>query len=79
MSTLGIFELDTIRRDFLGPFTFNIKVLGGSEKEAEYDISKYEELGRPTPTPPDIPEHKLKEDTEEWYQFRDWQLYQSQA
>jgi hypothetical protein len=75
--TLGIFELDSIKRDFLGPFTFTIKVLGGGEKEAELDISKYEELGRPIPTPPDIPEHELKENTEQWYQFRDWQLYQS--
>lgn len=75
--TLGIFELDTVKREFLGPFTFTMKILGGAEKEAEYDISKYEELGRPIPTPPDIPEHELKEDTQEWYQFRDAQLYQA--
>lgn len=75
--TLGIFELDSIGRDFLGPFTFTMKVLGGTEKEAEYDIGKYEELGRPKPTPPDIPVHELKENTQEWYQYRDSQLYQA--
>lgn len=75
--TLGIFELDSIRREFLGPFTFMMKVLGGIEKEVEYDIGKYEELDRPIPTPPDIPEHELKENTEEWFQFRDSQLYQA--
>ena len=75
--TLGIFELDSVRREFLGPFTFMMKVLGGTEKEVEYDISKYEELDRPKPTPPDVPEHELKENTEEWFQLRDTQLYQA--
>lgn len=75
--TLGIFELDRIRREFLGPFTFKMKILGGSEKEVEYDISKYEELDRPIPQKPKTPQEELVPETEEWYQFRDWQLYQA--
>ena len=75
--TFGIFELDSIRREFLGPFTFTMKILGGTEKEAEYDIGKYEELDRPKPTPPDIPVHELQENTQEWNEYSDWQLYQA--
>lgn len=73
--TLGIFELDTIRREFLGPFVYEMTVLGGSKRKVEYDISKYEELGRPIPQPSKIPESELKENTQEWYDHRDWQLY----
>ena len=73
--TLGIFELDIVRFAFLGPFTHKIKVLGGSEKEAEYDISKYEELGRPVPQLSSKPEHELKENTQEWYEHRDALLH----
>lgn len=73
--TLGIFELDNIHYEFLGPFTHTVKVLGGGEKEAEYDITKYEELGRPLPKPASVPENELKENTQQWYEHRDWQLY----
>lgn len=75
--TLGIFELDRIQREFLGPFTFEMTILGGSKKEVEYDISKYEELDRPIPEKPKTPQEELVLETEEWYQFRDWQLYQA--
>lgn len=72
--TLGIFELDQIRREFLGPFTFEMKILGGSTRTVEFDISKYEELGRPLPKPATVPESELKENTPEWFEHRDWQL-----
>jgi hypothetical protein len=75
--TLGIFELDRIHREFIGPFTYEITIFGGAKKTAEYDIGKYEELGREPPRPPDIPEHEIRENTPEWYQFRDSQLYKA--
>jgi hypothetical protein len=74
---LGIFELDNIRRKFLGPFTYEMTILGGSKKTVEYDINKYEELGRPIPQPAAVPENELKENTQEWYEHRDWQLYEA--
>jgi hypothetical protein len=75
--TLGIFELDRIRYEFLGPFVFEMTILGGAKKEVEFDIGKYEELGRPLPTPSATPVEELKENTQEWFEHRDWQLYEA--
>ncbi len=75
--TLGIFELDVVERQHIGPYTYPIELLGDVVKQAEWDLSKYEELGRDPPSKPKIPENKIEEDTEEWYQLRDWQRYET--
>jgi hypothetical protein len=75
--TLGIFELDVVERQHLGPYTYPIELLGDVVKYAEWDLSKYEELGRELPSKPKKPEHLIEEDTEEWYQLRDWKRYET--
>lgn len=75
--TLGIFDLDNVPKDFLGPFTYQMKLLGGDVKEAEYDISRYEETGTEPPEMPDVPESEIVEESNEWYQMRDAQRYQA--
>jgi hypothetical protein len=70
MRTLGLFELDDISSDLLGPFTFPM-VMFGKTFEAEYDYTRYE-------TPPTKPtETNPEEGTPEWDQLTDWQLYQA--
>lgn len=68
--TLGIFELDRIDYEPLGPFTYTIKGLDGQEYEAEFDLTAFEE----PPVKPD--EHNLEEGSREWYDLLTWQTYQ---
>lgn len=75
--TLGIYELDVIERHRIGPFTYPVEQLGGAIKHVEWDIGQYERLGREPPEPPATPEHKIEEDTEDWYQLRDYKRYQA--
>jgi hypothetical protein len=75
--TAGIYEFDYIERPDLGDFTYKAKILGGVEKDLPYDIGRYEETGTPPPEPPDVPLDQIEEDSEEWHQLRDSQLYQA--
>ena len=75
--TLGIFELDVVERQHIGPYTYPIELLGDVVKYAEWDLSKYEELGRDPPSKPKKPEHLIEENTEEWYQLRDFTRYET--
>ncbi len=73
--TFGIFDLDNVAKDFLGPFTYQMKLLGGDVKESEYDISRYEETGTEPPKMPDTPESEIVEESNDWYQMRDAQRF----
>lgn len=73
--TLGIFELDVIERQIIGPYTYPVELLGDVIKEKKWDIGQYERLGRDPPSKPETPEHLIEEGTEEWYQLRDWKRY----
>ena len=75
--TLGIFELDNVPRNQIGPFVYTIELVGGVKKEVVYDLAKYDEEGREPPQKPDTPEHLIKEDTEDWYNLRDWKRHQA--
>lgn len=70
---LGLFELDGIPRPDAGPFTYQMTMLGGEVKQAEFDLDAWDE----PPVKPDIPEHRIREKTEAWYDMRDYQLYQA--
>lgn len=69
---LGIYELDALPRPRLGMFTYTIELKGGPQ-EAEFDISAYDE----PPSPPEIPEHAVKERSEPWYQWQEYHMYQA--
>lgn len=74
--TLGLFELDDVLPDLLGPFTYPMTMFGKTF-DAEYDIGRYEKLGIPIPEKPDMPESQIQEYTPEWDQLMDWKLYQA--
>lgn len=67
---LGIFELDVLDPDPVGPFTYKGKTLAG-EVEIEYDGSRWEK----PPPKPEIEVSELVEGTPEWYEYREWELY----
>lgn len=69
---LGIFELDEQRPTPLGPFVYNIMILGKSY-DAVYDIHAWEN----PPVKPEIPEHNIIPDSPEWHALNDWKLYQA--
>lgn len=73
VTTLGIFEIDSIPLPDLGPFTYEMEMVTGDKKEVELDLSKFEEL----PEKPDIPESEIVEGTPAWYKLRTWQLVQA--
>ena len=73
VTTLGIFELDSIPLPNLGPFTYEMEMVTGDMKEVELDLSKFDEL----PEKPDIPESEIVEGTPAWYKLRTWQLVQA--
>lgn len=67
---LGLFELDNLMPDSIGPFTYKMTILG-KEHDVEFDIGTYE-------TPPEKPEKNVSdivEFTPEHDQLLDWQLY----
>lgn len=69
---LGLFELDGIRLDTIGPFTFQDTTLTGDTFDIEYDGSQWVI----PPEKPDKPINEIEEGSEEWYQYREAQLYE---
>jgi hypothetical protein len=70
---LPIFGLDKVPIDVLGPYTYEISLLTGKTLLAEYDGSLW---ATPPPKPDSRPE-ELTEGPEDWYNYREWALYQS--
>lgn len=73
---LGLFELDDISPELLGPFTYPMTVFGKTF-DAEYDISRYEKLGIPIPEKPNKSESEIIENTADWDDLMDWKLYEA--
>lgn len=69
---LGLFELDDIRLDTLGPFTFKDKTLTGETFDIEYDGAQWVA----PPEKPDKPLADIEPESEEWYDYREAQLYE---
>ena len=69
---LGLFELDNLTPDPLGPFTYKMEVLGKTY-DTIFDPDRYDE----PPAAPDTPEHEIEENSDEWYQLVDYRLYQA--
>lgn len=60
---LGIFELDDIKADIVGPYLYQIETVDGRTYLAEYEGSRWEE----PPKPPDKPEAEIEKGSDEWY------------
>lgn len=69
---LGLFELDNIRLETIGPFTFQDQTLTGDTFDIEYDGSQWVV----PPERPDKPIDEIEEGSDEWYQLREAQLYE---
>lgn len=67
---LGIFELDTLRANPLGVFTYQIEVMG-KLYDVEFDITAWPEPPRQPDNPNPTPE------TPEWYALQNYTLYQA--
>lgn len=66
---LGIFELDVLDPDPLGPFTYAGRALAG-EVEIEYDGSGWEE----PPPEPDL-DSEPEPWSSEWHELREYEMY----
>jgi hypothetical protein len=70
---LGLFEMDDIPRDILGPYTYTVHLLGGDEYEMVYDIQGA--LAEP-PLKPETPLEDAEPGYPEFYQWQEWLRYQ---
>ena len=70
---LGIFELDRVGTDLVGPFRYNFTLANGQEVEEEYDISR---ISTP-PAHPGVPEHEIAERSPQWWALLEWQTYKA--
>lgn len=68
---LGIYDLDGIGAEIIGPFTYEITLLDGQKVNVEYDISN---ISNP-PLHPGVLEHEIDPKSKEWYQLLEWQTY----
>lgn len=67
---LGLFELDDLVPDSIGPFTYEMEVMGKTH-HVVFDISRYET----PPPPPTKSPSEIKPNTREHDDYIDWQLY----
>lgn len=70
---LGIFELDPIGTDLVGPFRYKFTLANGQEVEEEYDISR---ISTP-PAHPGVPENEIVERSPQWWALLEWQTYKA--
>lgn len=68
---LGLFELDGVGREVLGPYRYSLLLATGQIVEDEYDIRTLTY----TPTKPDIPANEIEQGSPEWYQLQDFDTY----
>lgn len=70
---LGLFELDGVGRDVLGPYRYSLLMATGEVLEDEYDLQFIQEV----PKKPDIPEDEIEQGSYEWHQLKEWETYQA--
>lgn len=71
---LGIFELDDIAPEDPGEFTYIVKDLTGKEHEVPFDLDAWDE----PPEKPQVDDYReLEEESPEWFDMLDYQLYQA--
>jgi hypothetical protein len=70
---LGLFEIDDVPKDILGPYTYTVHLLGGDDFEITYDIEAALET---PPEKPSIPLEEAVAGNPEYYQWQDWLRFQ---
>lgn len=68
---LGLFELDGMASEILGPYRYSILTATGQIIEDEYDLRALTY----TPQPPDMPLDQIKPNSNEYKQQRDYDTY----
>lgn len=69
---IGIFELDHLLPEPIGPFTYKINIMG-TEYDTLFDIDAFEV----PPPKPNTPESNVQTETSEWYDWQNYKLYQA--
>lgn len=70
---LGLFQLDNVGREVLGPYQYSLLLATGVVVTDTYDIRALTY----TPTPPDIPASEVKPNSPEWYQLQEFETYRA--
>lgn len=70
---LGLFEIDGVGRQIVGPYRYSLLLATGAIVEDEYDLRALDEI----PEPPDIPPNEIEAGSVEWYQLQEFSTYQA--
>lgn len=70
---LGLFELDGVGREIIGPYRYALFMATGQILEDEYELRAWEK----PPTPPDIEPSKIEPQSYEWYMQQEFETYQA--
>ncbi len=68
---LGLFQLDGVGREILGPYRYSLLLATGQIVEDTYDIRALTY----TPTAPDMPASEIQPNSPEWYQLQEFDTY----
>jgi hypothetical protein len=68
---LGLFELDGVGREILGPYRYSLLLATGMVVEDTYDLRALTY----TPTKPDKPANEIEQGSAEWFQLQDFDTY----
>ena len=68
---LGMFDLDEVRPELAGPYTYEVKTIDGRTFLAEYDGSRWPE----PPPAPTKPHDEINEESDEWYDLVEYLRY----
>lgn len=69
---LGLFELDRLKPEPMGPFTYKTTILD-KEYDVEFRLDHWDNM----PEKPDIPESEIEPDSREADELKTWKLYQA--
>jgi hypothetical protein len=70
---LGIFDLDGVGSEMLGPYTYRYQLVTGEEVE---DVYPLENITRP-PEMPDVGDDTPVPGTQSWWRLAEWQTYKA--
>lgn len=70
---LGLFELDNVTTEIIGPYKYSLLMATGQILEDEYDLRAFDT----PPRPPDVEPSKIEPHSYEWYAQQEFETYQA--
>ena len=70
---LGMFDLDDVRLDLIGPYVYEVQTVNGKTYLVEYDGSRWDD----PPKEPARPHDQIKQGDEDWPDMVEYLRYQS--